>query len=83
MVDLMRWLWPFLMILLHTAAGQPVLINPELITSLQGRSVDRPELFVQDARCLINMTDGRFQTVRETCDQVRRLVEKEKSLDPK
>ena len=69
----MRGIGWLLLIVLHNAAGQPVLVNPDLITSLQGRSGDRPELFVQDARCLINMTDGKFLTVRETCDQVRSL----------
>jgi hypothetical protein len=65
----------FYLILLHSAAGQPVLVNPDLITTMQGRSVDRPELFVMNVRCLVNTTDGKFMTVRETCDQVRALVD--------
>jgi hypothetical protein len=75
----LRGSWLFVLIALHTPAGQAVLVNPDLITSLHGRSADRPELFVENAHCLVNKVDGKFITVRENCNQVRRLIEEKRT----
>ena len=78
----MRWVWPFFLILLHNAAGLPILVNADLITSMQGRSEGQRSLFVGDVKCLVNLTDGKFVTVIETCDQVRRLVDESEKGNP-
>jgi hypothetical protein len=31
--------------------------------------------FTPDVKCLINMSDGKFITVKETCEEVRRAME--------
>lgn len=49
--------------------GQPIDINPETIVSL------RPPRggFGEDVNCLIHTTDGKFITVVEACDAIRKL----------
>ena len=71
------------LILLHNAARLPILVNPELITSMHGRAGEQNELFVGGVNCLVRLSDGRFVTVIETCDQVRTLISvQEKVVKP-
>ena len=70
-----RIVLPFLLIILHNASGQPVIVNPELITSLQGRTGERSDLFVQGVQCLVRLTDGKFVTVKEPCAEISRRIE--------
>jgi hypothetical protein len=43
---------------------------------------DRPgathEVFTDDVKCLLNLSDGKFVSVIETCDQVKALIEEAK-----
>lgn len=66
-----------LLIVLHSIDGHPVLINPEHVTSLRpARDVDKEEkLFPHAARCMVNLTDGKFVNVVENCDVVLKLLE--------
>jgi len=64
------------MIILHTGAGTQIDLNTEAITNL--RHPDAPghnKLFSQGVQCQINMTDGKYVTVQETCAEVRKLME--------
>lgn len=61
------------MIALHLGSGIDVDINVSEITSMRGPEPDNP-LFTKNVQCLINLTDGKFVTVRETCDEVRRAM---------
>jgi hypothetical protein len=71
---LMRWL-PLLQvfILLHTVDDREVLVKSSEIISLT-----RPGgLMVEDANCLIALTDGKHLTTRENCKEVIEMLNKE------
>jgi hypothetical protein len=57
--------------LVHTVEGKPLYINPESVISL---SIAGP-LVTERAQCVIALDDAKFVTVRENCDQVRKLIE--------
>jgi len=68
------------MIILHSGSGIEMDVNPMLITNMRNPEPNNPA-FTPNVKCLINMSDGKFVTVRETCDEVRRLMEaRRKSL---
>jgi hypothetical protein len=50
------------------------------VVSMRGpKAQDAGNMFTDNARCLINTSDGKFITVRETCKEVMRIfVESEK-----
>jgi hypothetical protein len=64
------------LLVLHTADGRDVDINPAAITSLREThdeaDLNRP--FTGKVRCMINTVDGKFVTVIETCDQIREMI---------
>ena len=62
------------LIVLHSATGVQIDINPNEITNLRRPEPGNPS-FTPDAKCMINLTDGKFVTVKETCDEVRRVLE--------
>jgi hypothetical protein len=64
------------LIVLHTVDGHEVSINPKQVTSLHAAKDDQANKhYVEDARCIISLTDGKFVTVIERCDAVRKLLE--------
>jgi uncharacterized protein YlzI (FlbEa/FlbD family) len=63
------------LILLHSVSGIAIEVNPKHITHL--RNPDTSNLFVEGAKCLVNMADGKYITVKETCTEVRRLIEEQ------
>lgn len=65
------------LILLHNPNGTSVEINVEQITSMRGRHEVGEVHFTEKAKCLINLTDGKYITVIETCDEVRRKLKGE------
>ena len=62
------------MIILHSATGTPIELNTATITHLRNPEPGN-SAFTKDVKCQINMVDGKFVTVRETCEQVRKLME--------
>jgi len=62
-----------LMIILHSGAGVEMAVNPALITNMRNPEPNNPS-FTPTVRCLINMADGKFVTVKETCEEVRRMM---------
>ena len=66
------------LIVLHTVSGRPIEINPRLITHMRGPEPAHSS-FTEGARCMINFSDGKYITVRETCEEVKKLIG-EKSL---
>ena len=62
------------LIMLHTVDGQEVYVNPREVTSLKGKGSG--EHFTPGANCLINLVDGKFVAVKETCNLVREEIEK-------
>jgi hypothetical protein len=64
------------LIVLHSGEGGPVMIAPDAVVSLRGPAGDENKHFSKNVRCLLNLSDGKFVTVMETCDEVvRRLRE--------
>ena len=62
------------MVILHTATGVEIDINTALITNMRGPEAGHKNI-TPGVNCLINMSDGKFVTVKETCDEVRRVME--------
>jgi hypothetical protein len=60
------------LILLHLADGRPVHINPRAIVTVR----DAGAQVTDKAQCLVNLWDGKYVSVLETCDAVRALIEK-------
>ena len=70
------------LILLHNVIGLPFYVNPALVTSWRGANRRAAHLFAGGVQCLVNMADGKFVTVVETCDEVRKLIEDAKKGMP-
>jgi hypothetical protein len=68
-----------LLIHLHALDGSLVEVNPDAIASLRGRAPGDGQHFAKDANCLINTTDGRHLSVKETCGEVLEEIAKEKN----
>ncbi|MGY2987730.1 hypothetical protein [Bradyrhizobium sp. USDA 4508] len=67
------------LVLLHAPNGHEILVNPREVTSMRAAIPDQKnEHFTDDVHCMISLTDGKFVTVVETCDTVRRLFERPK-----
>ena len=62
------------MVILHSGAGTPIDLNADAITNMRSREAGKN--FADSVRCQINLMDGKFVTVRETCAEVRKLMEK-------
>ena len=65
------------MIILHSATGVEIDVNTATITNMRSPEPGNKN-FTSDVRCLINMSDGKFVTVRETCEEVRRVMDARK-----
>jgi uncharacterized protein YlzI (FlbEa/FlbD family) len=65
------------LIVLHTLDGREIDINPKQITSMREAKEDDEDgkAFTSGVRCMVNLTDGKFVTVVETCAEVRRKLE--------
>ena len=62
------------MIILHSATGTEIDLNTKAITNLRNPEPSNPN-FTPNVKCLVNMSDGKFVTVTETCAEVRKLME--------
>ena len=63
------------MVILHSGAGTPIDLNADAITNMRSPEPGNTKLFSDNVRCQINMSDGKFVTVKETCAEVRRIIE--------
>jgi hypothetical protein len=61
------------MIVLHSAGGIAIDVNTEQITHLRNPEPSNPS-FTRDVKCMINMTDGKFVTVIESCREVLNIM---------
>jgi len=66
------------MIVLHSAAGVAIDVNTELITHLRAPEPNNPA-FTPNVKCQVNMSDGKFVTVVESCREVRSIMDNRKS----
>jgi hypothetical protein len=65
------------LISLHAPNGDRIDINPDTITSMHGRVPQRKgdaALMAKEIECLINLSDGKYVSVVEKCDEVRELI---------
>ena len=62
------------MIILHSGAGTPIDLNAEAITNMRNPEPGNKP-FSDTVRCQVNMVDGKYIAVRETCAEVRKLME--------
>ena len=69
-----------LLLLLHGPTGREIRLNPKSVTSLHAPQVPGHNQAIADgANCLINMADGKFIAVVETCEAVSRMIEAPKT----
>jgi len=62
------------LIILHSGSGTPLELNPAMVTNLRNPEPSNGA-FSPGVKCQINMADGKFVTVKETCAEVRKLME--------
>ncbi len=67
----------YFLIVLHSVSGAVIEVNPALVTHLRNPEKSNPS-FIPGAHCMINMADGKYVTVTETCAEVRLLIERQK-----
>jgi len=65
------------MIILHSATGVEIDVNEKLITNMRNPEPGHKN-FSGNVKCMINMSDGKFVPVKETCEEVRRLIGRDK-----
>ena len=66
-------------VVFHTVDGHEIAINPAQVTSMYAAKDDQDnKLFVNSVRCVIGLADGKWQTVAENCDEVKRRLEEAK-----
>jgi hypothetical protein len=65
------------LLILHTVDGRDIDVNPAQITSMrEAKDDDAPNrAFTGKVNCMIALTDGKFVTVIEECETVRKMVE--------
>lgn len=63
-----------LLIVLHRSDGAEVMVNAEQITSLRSPAGHLGRL-APGGRCIVNLVDGKFIAVLESCTEVRRLAQ--------
>jgi hypothetical protein len=70
------------LVVLHTLDGRDIIINPAQVTSMREAHDDDADhkAFTGGVRCMINTTDGKFVTVIEECETVRKMVEDKHGL---
>jgi hypothetical protein len=72
---------PFVVLALHlvaltSASGEIIAVNPEQVVSVRREPVVRQGHLSQHAHCMLNMTDGKFVAVQESCDEVEQRLQK-------
>lgn len=67
------------LLLLHGPTGREIRVNPSSITSLHSSVPGQPNKTLTDGvKCLVNLTDGKFVSVAETCEMVSEMIERSK-----
>jgi hypothetical protein len=64
------------LIVLHTLDGREIDIAPAQVTHMREAKEDDEgnKAFTGGVRCMVNLTDGKFVTVIETCAEVRQKL---------
>lgn len=65
----------FLLIVLHGPDGREVDVSVDEITSLQCKIPGTEnKLFVEGVNAIVNLTDGKYVSVIETCLEIRDMI---------
>jgi hypothetical protein len=63
------------LIALHGPDGHDITVNMEEITSVHCRyQGSKSGSFAPGANAIINMTDGKFVSIRETCEELKKIL---------
>ena len=63
-------------ILLHDLEGREIRVNPDQVTHLRAAKLgETDKLFPAHAKCMVNLADGKFLAVVETCAEIQRMLE--------
>lgn len=62
------------LILLHSLDGGTVVVNSDQVTSLRTARPNQ-KLTHSATQCVVGLTDGKFVSVKESCDTVRQMLE--------
>jgi uncharacterized protein YlzI (FlbEa/FlbD family) len=62
----------FALFLVHSVDGREVYVNADNVITLSTPG----KLVTEKATCLMLLNDGKFITVKETCDEVRKLMDR-------
>lgn len=63
-----------MVVVLHSPDGSEISINPALVTTMREAPPGaKNKNFTEQARCMLNTSDGKFVTVVETCATIREL----------
>jgi hypothetical protein len=73
MITLLLGLLSLVLLELHGAQNQVIILNPHEIISMRPPTKD--EHFAPGTRCIINTSDGKFTLVKEDCSTVEALLE--------
>jgi len=66
------------LIMLHGPDGREIDVSADEITSVTCKMPNKEnKLFAEGVNAVINTTDGKYVSVRETCSEVRDLIRKE------
>lgn len=63
-----------LIIVLHSVEGIEIDVNPKEITSMRAGKAGEGGHLTEGVRCLVNLSDGKFVSVVETCERIRSLI---------
>ena len=64
------------LLILHSTEGHVIRVNPEQITSLREAVPGKPnQLFAQEVKCMVGLTDGKFVNVVEKCADIQKTLE--------
>jgi hypothetical protein len=61
--------------LLHAPGGGAIYVNPDSVVTLHGKKGEKNQHVTDAAKCVVVTVDGKFISVIETCDEVRKLLD--------
>jgi len=65
----------FVFIAVHTIDDQLLVINPQQIVTMRDARDAEKRIVHDKVRCVITLADGKLASTKETCAEVRRLIE--------
>ena len=65
------------LLVLHAPDGEEVQVASEHVTTLTMRRevIKEKKLFPESAQCLVSLDDSKFVAVRETCREIKTMME--------